>query len=171
MKRTDNVSVVVTGLGWMRRGVRSIGSVIEDMIIGASDEIQIVIYLVTSGAGDFLQLLKTSLQRGLKLSFIFNSFYSQPVDIQEKFLELAREFTNFVLLDFTGSEHEALHAKIVVVDRKVAFIGSSNLTWGGLTLNYEIGVKIEGPAAKKIADLIDCLARDQRTSQVGHRFV
>jgi len=170
VKKTDNVSVVVTGLGWMKRGVRSIGSVIEDMIACASDEIQIAVYLVTSGGGNFLVLLKANLQRGLKLSFIVNSFHSQPVDIQEKFLELASEFSNFILLDFKGSEHEALHAKIIVVDRKVAFIGSSNLTWGGLTANHEIGVKVDGPAAKKVASLIDCLVRDKRTSRVGCKF-
>ena len=171
MKKTDNVSVIVTGLGWMKKGVRSIGSVIEDMITDASDEIQIAVYMVTSGASDFLKLLKTNLQRGKKLSIIVNSFYQQPEDIQEKFLELTKEFKNLVLLDFTESDREALHAKLIVVDRKVAFIGSSNLTWGGLTLNHEIGVRVEGPAARKVASLIDCLVRDQRTTRVGHKFV
>jgi len=169
LEKTDKVSVTVTGLGWMKVGVRSIWSVIEDMILDSSDEIQIAVYLVTSGAHDFLQLLRKSLQRGIKISFIVNSFSSQPQDIQEQFMELASNFQNFILLDFSGSEREALHAKVIVVDRRVAFIGSSNLTWGGLTLNHEIGVRIEGSTAKKIADLMDCLARDQKTDRVDPR--
>jgi len=164
--KTDNVSVLVTGLGWMRKGVRSIWSVTEDMVTNASDEIQIVIYLVTTGANDFLELLKRSLQRGIRVTFIVNSLSSQPESVREQLDRLARDSRNFFLLDFTEKEREALHAKVIVVDREVAFIGSSNLTWGGLTLNHEIGVRIEGPTAKKIAELVDCLGKDSRTSRV-----
>jgi cardiolipin synthase len=169
-REVDQVSVVVTGLGWMKRGVRSIGSTIEDLIANASDEIQIAVYLVTPGASDFVQLLESSLKRGLRISFIINSFSSQPEEVQQKFLELTAGFSNFLLFDFLGSEREALHAKIIVVDRRVAFIGSSNLTWGGLTLNHEIGVRVEGPAAKKIANLVDCLEKDRRTKRIGYRI-
>lgn len=164
--KDDKISVAVTGLGWMKKGVRSIWSVVEDIVLNASDEIQIAVYLITSGASDFLQLLRRSLQRGTKISLIVNSFASQPSDIQETLLEFANTYSNFTLLDFHGSERDALHAKLVVADRKVAFIGSSNLTWGGLTLNHEMGVRIEGSAAGKVAGLIDCLGGDQKTSRV-----
>jgi hypothetical protein len=42
------------------------------------------------------------------------------------------------------------HAKVVVVDGTVAYIGSANLTTGGLARHIEIGVKVFGP---QVADL------------------
>jgi len=171
VKKTDNVAVMVTGLGWMKQGIRSIWSVMEDMIKNASDEIQIAVYLITTGSTDFLQLLKNDLNRGIRITFLVNSFFSQPVDVQKQLYELANKYPYFVLLDFIGTERETLHAKIIVVDRKVAFIGSSNLTGGGLTYNHEIGVRIEGPAAKQIAEIIDLLGIDPRTHRVESEFV
>jgi len=42
------------------------------------------------------------------------------------------------------------HAKVVVVDGMVAYIGSANLTTGGLARHIEIGVEVFGP---QVADL------------------
>ena len=48
-----------------------------------------------------------------------------------------------------------LHAKVIVVDRKGAVIGSANFSWGGMVANYEVGVLIDGYEAWKMAKLID----------------
>jgi len=59
-----------------------------------------------------------------------------------------------------------LHAKLIVVDRSIALVGSSNLSWKGLILNHELAVLIEGPTAAKVGNLIDVLAKDTRTKPV-----
>lgn len=46
--------------------------------------------------------------------------------------------------DHTGSQSFATHAKIVVVDETVCYIGSANLTDTSLSTNFEFGVLVEG---------------------------
>jgi phosphatidylserine/phosphatidylglycerophosphate/cardiolipin synthase-like enzyme len=53
----------------------------------------------------------------------------------------------------------SLHAKLVVADRNVALVGSSNLTLHGMVRSHEISVIIRGPAADAIAGRVDALLR------------
>jgi phosphatidylserine/phosphatidylglycerophosphate/cardiolipin synthase-like enzyme len=51
-----------------------------------------------------------------------------------------------------------LHAKIYLVDRREAIVGSANLTKGGIEDNYEAGLWICDPAAiKEICSFVDDL--------------
>jgi len=163
----DKVTVVVTGLTWMGHGVRSINSTIEEMLTGASDEIQIATFMITKGAEDFIRLLTHCLSRGVRTTLIVNRFRKQPLEIQNSIAQLANSFPHFTLFEFyPKDENEDLHAKLIVVDRSKALVGSSNLSWKGLTLNHELAVVLDGPSAAKIGNLIDILAKDQRTRPV-----
>lgn len=51
------------------------------------------------------------------------------------------------------------HAKVLVVDRQRAYVGSANLTAAGLERNIEIGVEIEGAQVRELARLITALER------------
>lgn len=55
-------------------------------------------------------------------------------------------YTNGRLGEFDLRVDNKLHAKIYLIDRIVAFIGSSNLTFSGLMRNYEAGVRTTDPA-------------------------
>lgn len=164
---SDKVTIVVTGLSWMGHGIRSIESTIEEMLTNASDEIQIAAYMITKGGEDFIKLIKHCLSRGVKVTLIVNRFGKQPLEIQNLIAQLANLFPHFTLLEFNPKdENEDLHAKLIVVDRSKALVGSSNLSWKGLTLNHELAVVIEGPKAAKVGNLIDVLANDSRTRSV-----
>ncbi len=52
----------------------------------------------------------------------------------------------------TGSMTPSEHAKILVVDNKIAYLGGTNIDD---TNNQDTNVKIDGAAAKDIAKLID----------------
>jgi len=163
----NRVTIVVTGLAWMGRGIRSVESAIEDMLTNASDEIQVAAYMITGGAKEFLQLLQNCLCRGVRVTLIVNRLATQPKEIQAVIKDMTQRFHHFILLDFNPKRaEEYLHAKIVVVDRSTALVGSPNLSWGGLVLNHELAVVITGPAAAKIGSLLDALGRDPRTSVV-----
>jgi len=57
-----------------------------------------------------------------------------------------------------------LHAKIYLVDRREAIVGSANLTKGGIDDNYEAGLWICDPAAiKEICSFIDGLQHSEST--------
>lgn len=47
---------------------------------------------------------------------------------------------------FKPGHYSSLHAKLVAVDRRVAFVGSANLTDHGMDHNIELGIRTEDPA-------------------------
>jgi len=151
----------------MGRGVGSVQSVIEELLSRANSEIQIAIYEMTAGAEDFLDRLATCLARGIRVMMIVNRYDDKPAFIREKLKSLAGKFPQFEILKFQPEiESEDLHAKILVVDRQDALVGSANLTWKGLVGNHELAVAISGPTASKIAELVDKLSLDGRVMRV-----
>jgi len=168
MTQTDNkVTIVVTGLTWMGHGIRSIDSTIEEMLNSASDEIQIAAYMITKGAEDFLRLINQCLNRGVRVTLIVNRFRNQPRSIQMVIAQMMSQYRHFNLLEFCPKDvKEDLHAKLIVVDRSIALIGSSNLSWKGLILNHELAVVVEGPTAARIGGLIDTLVNNSKTRPV-----
>lgn len=143
---TDKVTIAVTGLAWMGNGVRSINSLLEELLPKAETEVQVVAYRITKGSGEFLEWIVTCLNRGLRVSLVINRLDKQSSVIKNKLLDLVRDYSYFTLLDFSPeNSFEDLHAKIIVLDRSKALIGSSNITWKGLVLNHELSVVVEGP--------------------------
>jgi len=55
-------------------------------------------------------------------------------------------------------QRKMLHAKVVVVDREKAVLGSANFSWGGMSAHYEVGVLLEGPEAWTLSKLVDDVA-------------
>lgn len=55
-------------------------------------------------------------------------------------------------------QKQILHAKVVVVDRKKAILGSANFSWGGMAAHYEIGIFLEGDEAWTLSKLVDNVA-------------
>jgi len=62
------------------------------------------------------------------------------------------EFTPYPLKKLKGSLTPSEHAKILIIDDNIAYIGGSNIDD---TYNHDINVKIEGPAAKDMKVLFD----------------
>lgn len=163
----NNVNIVVTGLAWMGHGVGSVESAIERMLTDASNEIQVATYMVTQGADEFLQLIRDCLSRGIQVTLILNRFSEQPERIRNRIEQMAQTFGHFFTFDFNPRKKRGdLHAKIIVVDRSIALVGSPNLSWGGLVTNHELAFLVEGPAASTVARLLDILVKDSRTRAV-----
>lgn len=166
-KNIDKVTIAVTGLAWMGHGIGSVYTTIEELLTSACDEIQIAAYGITPGAKEFLELIAACLSKGLIVTLIVNKFGKQPKEIQKMIGELARRYPHFNLFGFQPKErNEDLHAKLIVVDRSRALIGSPNLTWRGLVSNHELAVVVDGPAAGTVAGLLDMLARDSRARPI-----
>lgn len=56
-----------------------------------------------------------------------------------------------------------LHLKALVADSTRAYVGSANLTWGGIGQQAELGLRIEGPSVSKIERLLEVLASELRS--------
>lgn len=52
-----------------------------------------------------------------------------------------------------------LHAKVVVADRSHAYLGSANLTGGGMDFSVELGIAFGGTLARQLADWLTALGQ------------
>ncbi len=148
------INIIATGELFVGYGVRSIGAVITEIIREARCEIQIMAYLITSP--DFVDLLVSAAERGVSVTVVINDMQEQPQEIREKLLYAARKFNYFVVSEFCQKYKGSLHAKVIVVDRQKAVIGSANFTKHGIESgNHEIAVLVYGSEVEKVARLID----------------
>jgi phosphatidylserine/phosphatidylglycerophosphate/cardiolipin synthase-like enzyme len=51
----------------------------------------------------------------------------------------------------------ATHAKVLVVDDKLCYLGSANLTRHSLANNFELGVLLRGPTVRKVSAVFDAV--------------
>jgi phosphatidylserine/phosphatidylglycerophosphate/cardiolipin synthase-like enzyme len=152
--------IAVTGSSWIGRGIRSIRTMVRESFTRATQEIQLAVYSVNEKPEELVELLEGQLVRGVRILLVINRFASQPDAAQEKLRELARRNSNFTIRDFNQADHrEDLHAKLIVIDREIAMVGSANLTWKGMVMNHELMIRLHGKLATKIAELIDKLSQ------------
>lgn len=153
----NRVSVVVTGTAWMGSGVGSIESALERLFREAEQEITLTAYTISSGADLLFDWMEGVLSRGVQVRLLINRLNSQPVEVITRLRQLAITYSHLHLYDFISDNASDLHAKAIVADRRLALIGSSNLTRRGILANYELAVLLEGPAATDVARVMDIL--------------
>ena len=152
------LEILGTGSAFMKQGIRSTEPVIEEIIMQASKEIQILAYVFTVKAIHILNEVEHAAKKGIRITIIVNDLPSQNEVIKSKLRTMQASFPHVHVLNFSDDKTKRqLHAKIVVVDRKTAVIGSANFSWGGMYSNYELGMMVEGKPAWKIAQLVDSL--------------
>lgn len=165
---SDRIDIAVTGMGWLGSGVPSVQRTLQELLSAAREEVQLTAYSITSGSELILVALEQLADSGVRCTIIVNDLASQPVDVRTILLRVADNHADSVaLFDFPpGAGSEGLHAKVVVVDRSSALVGSSNLTFHGMVASHELAVLVRGPAAARIADRIDLLARSPAVERV-----
>lgn len=153
----SKIRVLVSGLNWMGSGVGSIESAIERLLAEARNEILLTAYSI-GNADRIFELLGSALARGVRVRMVVNRLSEQHESVQRRLERLRQKYPHFFLLPFEpGEERGDLHAKVLVVDRQRALVGSSNLSYNGMVLNHELAVLIEGKEASEIARVIDRL--------------
>ena len=149
--------VVVTGTRWMGAGIGSIESAIDDLFRNATDEIVLSVYTIGSGTDLVFRWLESTLNRGVQVSLVINSLEDQPTDVVRNLRAIDGRYQHFHLYDFQGEAGSSLHAKAIVVDHRVALIGSSNMSRRGLLANHELALLVEGKAAATAGRAMDAL--------------
>jgi cardiolipin synthase len=162
MMAHTGVSVLATGEKFVGGGVRAIEPCIWELISEATSEIQIVAYRIDAEAEEILDLLERAVRSGIRVTLVISDLQRQPSLIRRRLLKLGA-YGHTLVVDFARSGCGLLHAKVVVVDRKRAVVGSANLTAGGLGKNHEIAVLVEGETAWQIASLIDLMAEKRES--------
>ncbi|HOS79768.1 MAG TPA: phospholipase D-like domain-containing protein [Anaerolineae bacterium] len=153
----NKTSVVVTGLAWMGTGIGSIESALEHLFTSAEQEIALTVYALGTNPEQVTRWLEGALSRGLLVRMIINRSEEQPTVTINRLKELASRYPHFQLFSFEGPEKGELHAKVIVTDRNLALVGSSNLSWHGMIANHELALQVEGKAAAEVASALDKL--------------
>ena len=165
---SDNFEIAVTGNGWMGQGTGSIKSLLKKTFTKTNNEIQIVTYSITEGTGEFFQILENELAQKTRVLMIVNRLNEQNADARKKLVEFVSEYSNFILMNFQPEDkREDLHAKLIVIDHKIAIVGSANLTFKGMTTNHEIVVKMTGEIAQTVGSLIDRLSKHSECKRIN----
>ena len=152
------VEILATGPAFLRAGARAFEPVIDETLRDAKSEIQVMMFVLTPKSLPLLNHLERAAARGIRMTIIVNSLKKQDAEVREKLQTLAGDYDFVKLVSFTDERGGQLHAKIVIVDRETALVGSANLTWGGLFSNYEIGLLVRGDTAWQMAQMVDRLA-------------
>lgn len=168
-ERTDSVYLAVTGAGWLGGGIPSVERTLSELIASARHEILLTAYSVTPGAERIWDEIECALATGIRATIVVDHLSGQCDEARLLLERLARLYPEALsLYDFrSGDERSRLHAKLLVVDRRRALIGSANLSRRGMVSAHEIATVIHGPAADRIAGRFDALIRSAQAVRVG----
>jgi len=157
--RLDSVRVAVTGAGWVGGGVGSVEETMLSVLKQARQEVLGTAYTVTPGSSRVIDQIEHAAATGVRTKLVIDHFEEQDAAMRNRLRSLAGEFsTSFQLYDFHGAGGTGhLHAKTLVVDRRLAVVGSANMTFHGMMTAHELAIVVEGPAAEQIAGRIDLL--------------
>lgn len=147
------------------RMMRRTEAVVSEIIAIAEKELLVVGYwLVTSTEQikDLLDLLIEKARSGVLVRFVFDSVKKSsgpdnfsaleqrwPPNLKGAKHEIYRWSERLATAtSMSGHQYDRkLHAKVIVADRRDAFVTSANLTKAGLLENLEMGLWIQGPMA------------------------
>lgn len=128
--------MVVGGCQWVGEGVRSVGSVIVEMIDSAEKELLLTVYILSSY--DVIEHIHHALARGVSVRVIMNSPDNQ-MPVVQKLRDLEKEYPYIGIMGVTDT---MMHARVMVADRKTVLVGSANLSISRMTKNYEMGLLV-----------------------------
>lgn len=138
-------------------------TVVFDSLKSTRKTIQISIFSLgekNEEVREFFNIIEDKLKAGRQVQFIINNLNGDLIgDYSKNKLNMLMKYENFDLQNFVPKkERDSLHAKIIVIDRKIALVGSANLTQHGMFSNYEIMLKVSGGVVGNITRMLDKLA-------------
>ena len=165
----NHIRVVVSGSSWMGSGFGSIESALHDLFYLAGDEVIVIAFTISGAAQSLFLQFKGVLERGVRIRMLVNRYEKQHESVKVELKKLQQQFPGlFQLSSFIPSREEAdLHAKIILVDRKYALIGSANLSLRGLMDNHELALVVDGAAVADITRAVDLLFKSSWTLPAG----
>ena len=151
-RRSQQIDIVWTGPESEVDTGRLTSQVVIDLIGEAQSELLLASY-ATNPQQRTVTALSDALQRGVDITVLLERSVDNPAYRSDS--EVLRELPVRRLIwpaeqRVTGA---SLHPKFIVVDKRLALIGSANLTGRALDVNMECGVLIRnGPHPRAIAD-------------------
>lgn len=151
-----------------RRNIRATGPVINRLLRESEGPIHMLVYKIGPSIG-LWKLLENKLDNKHQVTIILSMKEQLPF-VKKRLLNLASKYADHLyLMNFNNPHGGLLHAKVLVVDRKIAVLGSANFSKGGLANHYEVGMLIKDSTTSwEIANMIEDLADSDLTTRVGY---
>lgn len=152
----------------MGGGIGAIESALRELFEKADNEVALTAYSISNSSDRIFEFVSGALARGVRVTMVVNRANAQPPSVLKMIKRLVAQYPHFTARDYESSDPNAdLHAKAIVIDRKVAMVGSSNLSQRGWVKNHELAVVIRGNAAREVAKAIDRLVADRACSPIS----
>ncbi|MDW7662650.1 MAG: phospholipase D-like domain-containing protein [Bacillota bacterium] len=153
----EKVELVITAPSGFGLKARNTGMVIYDMISNAKESITITGYSISDYVSDLIDLIIDKSRKGVYVNLYLNEYENKKDQLQKLFI-----FNNRYIKIYNYNKNEkdrmaSLHAKVIVADRRYAFISSSNLSYHGFESNIELGVMLDSP--KKSSEIEEMLKK------------
>ncbi len=164
----SDMEILATGRLFVKHNrVRATQPVIERLLLNVKKSIHMLAYKLGPNM-EMWNLLEAKIKYGCDATIIL-SMDDQVQPVRRRLHKMAHQYQgNLHLMDFKNPEGGLLHAKVLVVDRKAAVLGSANFSKGGFDDHYEIGLLIENEDTTwQLADLIDSLKDSDLTRRVS----
>ncbi len=167
-RQADVVRVVATGIEWLGGGIAAVERTMVDLIAGATREVVLTAYSMTLGSERVWDEIERAIATGIRTTLVIDRHDDQDADARALVSRLASRYApTLQVYDFVpADDRDGLHAKVLVVDREAALIGSANLSHRGLVSAHELSVVIEGPTAGLIVEQVERLVRSSSVHRV-----
>lgn len=152
-------------LGWRTSDLEPTDHAFHGMVRAAQRRVIVMTPFLDYRGAQWLQELLSYVATGVERTLILRSLedpgrkdYPVGFDTLASWLKAQRvRVFNYSIPRSDGPGRETFHAKVVLCDRNVAYLGSSNVTAASLDHSMEMGVVLQGSAAMGVAEVIDAV--------------
>lgn len=114
---------------------------------------------------EFPKLISLALDRGCELRVVCRQVKGERISDLNWLIELARrrgKIDQVKLFDYhiENNRHSiisSIHAKMVIADCSLAYVGSAEIRRNSISKNFEVGVLIKGPSVWGLVELFDLM--------------
>ena len=153
----------LSDLGWRTTNLQSTERAFHGMVRDAQRSVIVMTPFFDKIGAIWLQNLLSLVRQGVSRTLILRSLeepsrkdYPAGFDTIAPWLKAEKvRVLNYSISRDIG--RETFHAKAVLCDRTLAYLGSSNVTSASLDHSMEMGVILHGRAAAQVADVIDAV--------------
>jgi phosphatidylserine/phosphatidylglycerophosphate/cardiolipin synthase-like enzyme len=154
-----SVTAVWTGPRTPAVPVRQTEQVLLELIAQAQQRL-IMVSFAAYKVERLIDALAAAVRRGVDIRMVLETADAGvlEVDAAEAFRRIRRDVSTYVWPVDERKRHSdsdivgRLHAKTAIADGKVALVTSANLTGYAMSHNMELGLRVEGPVAKRLDD-------------------
>jgi len=159
-------SIAASG-SWSRGHVGDIRDLFYNTIKDAQYNVKITTFSLgrdNDEVNEFFEILEELLKNQREVHLIVNDDGKKDgtcsLHAKRKIKHLEKKFPEkFSHFYFQSTKSRILHAKLTIVDDKVALVGSANISKNALVSNYEIMLKVGSPAAATFSLMFDELSK------------